>query len=239
MADTYVSQAKIVDRRRTVVRRLKKKPPPRKQKPLKQLEVESREKGLNEPIPETNKGFKLLEKMGYKKGMGLGRQGTGIIDPLSLEIKTSKTGLGKDDFKKKQEELFKIRNKLIDKQKETQRRKVELSYNDRMRSKFEDKKSISHVTQLISISKQLDIQENKSDNPLMVEFDELEKEDNPISLREYLEVMEPEVRAKKLIDFLEYLRSTYKYCYFCGTKYDSQEELNEKCPGLLEDVHDV
>lgn len=41
----------------------------------KQLEYEARDKGLCTPITEDNKGFSMLQKMGYKPGMGLGKEG--------------------------------------------------------------------------------------------------------------------------------------------------------------------
>ncbi|KAJ3566009.1 hypothetical protein NP233_g7269 [Leucocoprinus birnbaumii] len=37
---------------------------------------------------------------------------------------------------------------------------------------------------------------------------------------------------------LSYLRMTYAYCFYCGTEYESQEEMLEQCPGPEEDDHD-
>ncbi len=44
-------------------------------KPVKKREEEERLKGLNKDISSDNKGFALLQKMGYKQGMGLGKTG--------------------------------------------------------------------------------------------------------------------------------------------------------------------
>lgn len=38
-------------------------------------------------ISEVNKGRKMLEKMGWKKGEGLGKEGTGMKDPVRLLYK--------------------------------------------------------------------------------------------------------------------------------------------------------
>lgn len=46
-----------------------------KVKPLKQRETEGREKALSNAIDSSNKGFALLQKMGYKEGKGLGKRG--------------------------------------------------------------------------------------------------------------------------------------------------------------------
>ena len=44
-------------------------------KSLKVKEAEKREEKLNTALDESNKGFALLSKMGFKKGMGLGKKG--------------------------------------------------------------------------------------------------------------------------------------------------------------------
>ena len=46
-----------------------------KSKKVKLIEEEAREKGLSEPISSDNKGFSLLQKMGYKEGTSLGKSG--------------------------------------------------------------------------------------------------------------------------------------------------------------------
>ncbi|XP_029907228.1 angiogenic factor with G patch and FHA domains 1 isoform X1 [Myripristis murdjan] len=45
-------------------------------------------------ISEVNKGRKMLEKMGWKKGEGLGKEGTGMKDPIQLKLRKSQSGLG-------------------------------------------------------------------------------------------------------------------------------------------------
>ncbi|KAM9813986.1 angiogenic factor with G patch and FHA domains 1 [Neosynchiropus ocellatus] len=45
-------------------------------------------------ISEVNKGRKMLEKMGWKKGEGLGKEGSGMRDPIQLKIRKSQSGLG-------------------------------------------------------------------------------------------------------------------------------------------------
>ncbi|XP_056156342.1 angiogenic factor with G patch and FHA domains 1 isoform X2 [Lampris incognitus] len=45
-------------------------------------------------ISEVNKGRKMLEKMGWKKGEGLGKDGSGMKDPIELKVRKSQSGLG-------------------------------------------------------------------------------------------------------------------------------------------------
>lgn len=48
-------------------------------RPHRLLEAERREEGLNEAIGDSNKGFALLQKMGYKPGMAIGKSGDVIV----------------------------------------------------------------------------------------------------------------------------------------------------------------
>ncbi|VDL83292.1 unnamed protein product [Nippostrongylus brasiliensis] len=65
-----------------------------------ELEKTLREEALNKPVPESSKGFALLAKMGFKPGMSLGKKkhendlGSGIKEPIPVEVKASRTGLG-------------------------------------------------------------------------------------------------------------------------------------------------
>ncbi|XP_032368625.1 angiogenic factor with G patch and FHA domains 1 isoform X4 [Etheostoma spectabile] len=49
---------------------------------------------VHQEISEVNKGRKMLEKMGWKRGDGLGKEGTGRKDPIELKIRKSHSGLG-------------------------------------------------------------------------------------------------------------------------------------------------
>ncbi|XP_008293004.1 angiogenic factor with G patch and FHA domains 1 isoform X2 [Stegastes partitus] len=49
---------------------------------------------VHEEISEVNKGRKMLEKMGWKKGEGLGKEGKGMKAPIELKIRKSQSGLG-------------------------------------------------------------------------------------------------------------------------------------------------
>ncbi|KAM5192986.1 angiogenic factor with G patch and FHA domains 1 isoform 2-T2 [Mantella aurantiaca] len=45
-------------------------------------------------INDSNKGRKMLEKMGWKKGEGLGKAGDGMRDPIHLQLHKKQAGLG-------------------------------------------------------------------------------------------------------------------------------------------------
>lgn len=64
-------------------------------KPVKQLEAERREEGLSSAITSNNKGFAMLAKMGYKQGESIGRTSSGIVEPITIQLKTDRGGLGR------------------------------------------------------------------------------------------------------------------------------------------------
>ncbi|XP_048358845.1 angiogenic factor with G patch and FHA domains 1 isoform X2 [Sphaerodactylus townsendi] len=45
-------------------------------------------------ISDSNRGHKMLEKMGWKKGEGLGKSGSGMKDPITLQLHRKQAGLG-------------------------------------------------------------------------------------------------------------------------------------------------
>lgn len=58
-------------------------------KPVRVREAEHREQGLSAALDSSNVGFALLQKMGYKQGMGLGKEGVHTDDYTLLILETS------------------------------------------------------------------------------------------------------------------------------------------------------
>lgn len=75
-----------------------------KQKRRAVVEKEKREEGLGASISSDNKGFSLLQKMGYKPGMAIGKAGVGRTEPIPVEVKTGRGGLGRDTEEKRKKE---------------------------------------------------------------------------------------------------------------------------------------
>ena len=89
MSDKFLPE-NIVDVKPGLITRYAKKRlqanEPLQQKKRKVLESEARDEGMAKSIGQSNKGFALLAKMGYKEGMGLGRKGILHIIPYNLSI---------------------------------------------------------------------------------------------------------------------------------------------------------
>ncbi|XP_053159316.1 G patch domain-containing protein 11 isoform X2 [Hemicordylus capensis] len=85
-----------------------------RQKSLKVQEKEQRDAVLNVALGNENKGFAMLQKMGYKSGQPLGKSGSGIVEPIPLNITTGRSGLGHEEVKKRkaEENLENYRRKM-------------------------------------------------------------------------------------------------------------------------------
>lgn len=91
--------------------------------PIRVIEEANREKGLAKSIicsddgeiKEENKGFSMMKKMGFKVGESLGKQGGsgGIIEPISIKIKTGREGLGREEVQKRKIEEAEERRKKL------------------------------------------------------------------------------------------------------------------------------
>lgn len=85
-----------------------------RQRPAKLLEAERREKGLNSAISSTNKGFAMLAKMGYKEGEAIGKSSKGIVEPIAIQVKTNRAGLGREvALKQLEEHRLELRQKRM------------------------------------------------------------------------------------------------------------------------------
>lgn len=104
----------LVNREKRKLDLFKKKleSPTKRQKTLGELERENREIGLTTAISNENKGFRMLEKMGFKSGESLGKSRSGIKEPIDIVLKQGTSGVGreshiKDVLSKKQQQKIK------------------------------------------------------------------------------------------------------------------------------------
>jgi len=227
----------------------------------KKLESMNREKGLQTSLTSNNKGFAMLQKMGYKPGMGIGKQEKGRVEPISIEVKAGRSGLGVDSENKrkiKQLDLWRAKRK-----KESETRAT--SFQSRMSDKYTEKSAERDLRTAQKACLQLDQQQGLGEpgesffwpESFLPSFDLEDEEEeglpdsNPNVTCAYLDSDEDEVEeppapdvnsllsdAEKLEVVTRYMRNTYKYCIWCGTKFDSTDDLNSNCPGNSANAHD-
>ncbi|KAJ4829574.1 hypothetical protein Tsubulata_031626 [Turnera subulata] len=178
---------------------------------------------IEAPIPQSNVGFKLLKQMGYTPGSALGKEGTGRVDPVGIQIRRTRVGIGREDphkEKRKREEVEAERN----------RKKEELlmeEFGSRQKSHWRTRRVIVNFEKAKAALDQL---ENKE---VVVEpkKDDEDEEDGD------KDEEEEEITEADLLEILMKLRDEHRYCLFCGFQYETVEALTYNCPGIDEDDH--
>jgi hypothetical protein len=184
---------------------------------------------LQTEISSDNKGFKMLQKMGYKPGTG--------AKPIEIQIKSDKLGIGScDPFERHKYESVA----------EKQEKKVVLeekvkSFTLTMRSKFELQLLEKDLATARNVCMSLDLDHQverhcfwpHEERPLNLLVDVAER---PVHVRDMFED-ETDIQLKfNMVN--EYLRENYFYCIWCGYKFGSAKELKLECPGNTRKDHD-
>ncbi|KAM4772793.1 G patch domain-containing protein 11 [Rhinophrynus dorsalis] len=210
-----------------------------RQPSLKQVEKERRETVLNEAIGNENKGFALLQKMGYKTGQALGKKGDGIVEPIPLNIKMGRSGIGHDEMKKrKAEENLESYRRKVQMIKHAEERAAD-DFRMRLKTKQEELKLEGDLRRSQRACLHLDEQKGVS-SPREVwywpkintqeEDEETEDEDDDLGV---------ELSTQEKLQILtSYLRGKHYYCIWCGTAYQDEDDLCSNCPGDSSEDHD-
>ncbi|WZZ05285.1 hypothetical protein YC2023_091206 [Brassica napus] len=200
----------------------------RLEKERKQIEEDAQTLARIEdtPIGESNVGFKLLKQMGYKPGSALGKQGSGRAEPVTMDIRRSRAGVGREDphkEKKKREEV----------EAENEKRKVEEmleDFGDRQKSQWRNKRVVINFKKAKAALDQLE-------NVEVVVPEKKKEEDEDGKVGDEEEEEEEVITEEDLQEILMKLRDEHRYCPFCGFQYETSEALLSNCPGVNEDDH--
>lgn len=206
-----------------------------KMKPMREREMEHREQGLANALDSSNKGFAMLQKMGFKKGMGLGKEGTGRAEPIPLTVKADRGGLGRDMLLKRQREVKEALKHETAKKRVKIEEKQRDNFRKHMSGRFAERQTSSDLYKSQKACEQLD---KSKDLPCVEKWfwpqeetkedDEDKEEDEEENDEEEEEELEP---SEKLMHLTMYLRRTHQYCIWCGTKYDDDQDMADNCPG--------
>lgn len=186
----------------------------------------------------------MLQKMGFKPGTGLGKTGEGRTEPIGLEVKADRAGLGREAAVK--EILDRKLNML-------QKRIAALSDSDSLHA-FRNRKKDEAVQRLVQadlmksrrMCQVLD-EKDKIDEPAekwfwpeeIKEADETEEDakdekDSDEGSEDEANQLEP---SEKLDLLTSYLRQVHFYCTWCATKFNDVQDLESNCPGSTRDDH--
>ncbi|KAL7587467.1 hypothetical protein Lser_V15G38565 [Lactuca serriola] len=189
---------------------------------IKQVEEDERTlASLESAIPQSNIGFKMLKQMGYTPGSGLG--GSGRAEPVGLEIRRSRAGIGREDPIK--EKLRKDEEMLWEKRKKEE--ELMADFGCRVKERWRNKRVVVNFHKAKGVLDQL---ENK-------EVVEVEKKDDDDEKDDEDDEEEEVITEEDLHEVLMKLRDDFSYCLFCGCQYESMEALLANCPGINEDDH--
>ncbi|KAL7197296.1 hypothetical protein ACSBR2_019891 [Camellia fascicularis] len=158
--------------------------------------------------------------MGYTPGSTLGKEGSGLAEPMGLEIRRTRAGIDWEDPRKE-------KRKREEERVEWEREKEEALMEDfgcRHKEQWRSRRIVVNYHKAKAALEQL---ENKE---VVVEAD---KDEEDTENEEEDEI----ITEEDLQDILIKLREEYQYCLFCGCQYESMEALLSNCPGTNEDDH--
>ena len=124
---------------------------------LREEEAAARDAALATALPTNSKGFKMMEKLGFKQGNALGAKANpnGRVEPLNLAVKEDRGGIGLDSERKR-----KIREEF---ESEAKRVKAEEGeYRERVAREREEKRLEGLIHGAMKITERMDTEESPS-----------------------------------------------------------------------------
>ena len=178
--------------------------------------------GLQKPMEGNSFGMKMLQKMGYQQGEGLGKNGNGIKEPIQVKLKYDKLGIGHEEEQKKEQEAAEYERNLRIIRHQLDFNQMKMNYQNYIKEKYNIRQLSRDLRQAQQAIEILDEQHGVDANSLLLSRDE---------------DCDVDVLSAHLSKMIDYLRKTYFYCIYCGCSYDSEKELSESCPGWDKDSH--
>lgn len=144
-----------IQRRARLKREAEERARPKSKAQIRAEEEAARAAALATSIDSSNKGFRMMAKMGFKGG-ALGKEGEGRVDPVSLAMKEDRSGIGLESEKKR-----KFREDMERREIDTKKAKVdEGDYRERMRLEREEKRMESQIIGAMKVAEKLDEDES-------------------------------------------------------------------------------
>ncbi|XP_012521549.1 G patch domain-containing protein 11 [Monomorium pharaonis] len=198
-------------------------------KSIRTVEVEKREQGLSSAITSANKGFEMLMKMGYKPGQGIGKTQSGMTEPIPVEVKVDRQGLGKTLKKKDSHKCENINAKLDNMATRNFRSRIAQEKTEQLQ------KIDLHKSQ--KVCQELDTKDDIEKPQESWFWPETKEEKEADDSNDDIEDDETFNDLEKLDILTRYLRKKYFYCIWCGTKFNDEDDLRDNCPGSTRNDH--
>ncbi|XP_059292377.1 uncharacterized protein LOC132045817 [Lycium ferocissimum] len=206
-AKTVSNKPVVSDKKRKMLNWQERKKLKREQKQIE--EDQKTLVNLESAIPESNIGFKMLKQMDYTPGSALGKEGSGRSEPVGLEIRRGRAGIGKEDDK-----VEKMRREMekADRDRRTQEELME-TFGSHLKERWKEKRIVSNFHKAEAVLAQLENREVVEEKKEEEDGEKDEEEEEPIT-------------EEDLLNTLMKLRDEYHYCLFCGC-----QRLERACVG--------
>ncbi|KAG0565414.1 hypothetical protein M758_8G183900 [Ceratodon purpureus] len=206
-------------------------------------EAEQRQEGLAAAIPSSNIGFKMLQQMGYKPGIALGKSGQGVTAPISVDVKVNRTGLGRDRVVAEEKVLKAKVKALVQERKRLKVDELREGFQERRRGTWQSRKLVSDYRKAYTALLQLEERgsgsaggQSKEEEKEKEKRNEKEKEkEKDGDADEEAEEEEEVITEEMLQEALTRLRNVFNYCLYCGFQVCKSFVyiLNRKSPDFL------
>jgi len=167
--------------------------------------------------------------MGFKPGDAIGKRPGSTREPISIEVKRGRTCLGQKSVAREREEkkealadVSSFRSRLQNNS-AAANTKWDLNKAQRVCRNLDEKVGI--LTPLVEPWYWPPQPKPKPDTD--EEFHDSEEEDEDAG-----NIISPEGQLEAVIN---YLRTTYFYCLWCGAAFDDAQDLTNSCPGNRDD----
>ena len=202
-----------------------------------------------EPLPESNKGFQLLKSMGFTPGTALGKSRDGIKEPIAVEMKQNRLGLGAESKRAARREAQQRQADAT--AAETQREAIEAEhrleaqgayFRQRTQHHAAERRDEAGLRKALRACETLDGKAGVEMDPAWARALDAPGQagaldaDDPAAI-----AIEGDWEAlptkKKLSEAVDYLRSTHHYCIHCAVEYEDAQDMASNCPGPEEEDH--
>lgn len=179
--------------------------------------------------------------MGYKPGQGIGKTQSGITEPIRVDVKANREGLGKTrkkyngnvNAKLGDTDIRDFRSRLAQ-EKTEQLQKTDLYKSQKVCEKLDVEENVEEPEESwFWVEKEKD-ESLLSDSNVHSDHDNSDKNDKDDKNDEDDKTLSD---LEKLDILTRYLRKKYFYCIWCGTKFDDEDDLRDNCPGSTRNDH--
>lgn len=190
-------------------------------------------------------GLSMMQKMGFKVGQTLGTGDSGLAEPISVEVKKGRAGIGAT---RKLPKGTQITPATID------------SFLSHSKLKAEEQRDLLYLWKLQKYC----FQESGEDMEFLdgkILVQEVNEMWRSYAVKTFCKksgrvklfgstVDEEKVESDETLDFdkeplrsqllrlISYSRENYLYCPYCGIKFDSKEDMQGNCPGPYDHDHE-